>query len=108
MESHEGFEPTGRDKMARWRRGAERCGLREVLGEQSNSVVRTMHDQAIQTLAVQLMLAEVADGLTAGESRRQQLAIGRFRCVAFADSPTLSKLPDLASSATNQELHRGN
>jgi len=83
-------------------------GLREVRGEQSNGVARALHDQAIQTLAVQLMLAEVADGLTAGESRRQQLAIGRFRCVAFADSPTLSKLPDLASSATNQELHRGN
>lgn len=83
MESHEGFEPTGRDKMARWRRGAERCGLREVLGEQSNSVVRTMHDQAIQTLAVQLMLAEVADGLTAGERRRQQLAINRFRRASF-------------------------
>jgi hypothetical protein len=78
--------------MARWRRSAERSGLREVLGEQSNGVARALHDQAIQTLAVQLMLAEVANGLTAVESRRQQLAIGRFRCAAFANgSPSCAR-----------------
>ena len=93
MASHERFEPTDRDKMARRQRSAERGGLREMPGEQSNGVARALHDRAIQTLAVQLMLAEVANGLTAGESRRQQLAIGRFRCVAFADA-TLSKRPD--------------
>jgi hypothetical protein len=82
MASHEGFEPADWDKMARRQRSAG--GLREVLGEQSNGVARALHDQAIQTLVVQLLLAEVANGLTAVESRRQQLAIGRFRCVAFA------------------------
>ena len=70
MASHEGFEPTDSDN---WRRqpSAQRSGLREVLGEQSNGVAPALHDRAIRTLAaVQLMLAEAADGLTAGEHGR--------------------------------------
>jgi hypothetical protein len=47
-----------------------------------------------QSASLQLMLAEVAkNGLTAVESRRQQLAIGRFRCVAFADAPNIIQAP---------------
>ena len=60
MASHEGFEPTGSDKRRRQPR-VERSGA------------WALHARAIRNLAaVQLMLAEAADGLTAGARRRLQ------------------------------------